>query len=88
MAYLSSSTLSDYSSLDSLREILVQNGWTAATALCTCVFSLFHFPCSTTVLTVYRETHSVKWTLLSILTPLTCGTVLCVLLNILFIHFI
>lgn len=81
MAYLSTSTLGDYSSLDSLRQILIDNGWTLKTALCTCVFALFHFPCSTTLLTIYRETRSKKWTFLSVLTPLAVGFFLCVLIN-------
>ena len=82
MAYMSSGTLSDVSSVDSLSEILVSNGWTVKTALCTCVFTLFHFPCSTTLLTIFRETKSVKWTALSVFLPLLLGTVLCMLLNI------
>lgn len=81
MAYLSSGKLSDYSSLGDLRQILIDNGWTVKTALCTCVFSMFHFPCSTTLITVYKETKSRKQTLLSVLTPLAAGFVLCVLIN-------
>ena len=81
MVYLSTSTLGDYSSLDSLHQILIDNSWTVKTALCTCVFSLFHFPCSTTLLTIYRETKSKKWTLLSVLIPLTVGFTLCFFIN-------
>lgn len=81
MAYLSSSELGDYSSLDSLKEILTVNGWTVKTAICTCVFSMFHFPCSTTLLTIYKETKSLKWTALSIITPLAAGFILCALIN-------
>ena len=81
MAYLSTTKLSDYSSLESLSAVLIANGWTVKTAICTCVFALFHFPCSTTLLTIYRETRSKKWTLLSVLTPLAVGFVLCVLIN-------
>ena len=81
MTYLSSAELSDYSSLNSLHQLLLDNGWTVKTALCTCVFSLFHFPCSTTLLTIFKETKSVKWTLLSVLTPLAIGFILCVLIN-------
>lgn len=84
MAYLSAGTLSDYSSSTELKEILVANGWTIKTAICTCVFSMFHFPCSTTVLTIFKETKSIKWTLLSIITPLTIGIVLCAIINALF----
>ena len=40
MAYLSSGVLSDYSSIESLKEILVTNGWTIKTALCACIFSV------------------------------------------------
>jgi ferrous iron transport protein B len=81
MTYLSSGTLSDYASLESLKTILVNNGWTVTTAICTCVFSLFHFPCSTTLLTIWKETKSVKWTLLSVLLPLCIGFILCSLIN-------
>lgn len=84
MAYLSSTTISDYSSLSALKEILITNGWTVKTAICTCVFSLFHFPCSTTLLTIYRETKSFKWTLLSVVTPLIIGIVICALINFIF----
>lgn len=49
----------------------------ARTALCAAVFTLFHWPCSTTVLTVWHETKSLKWTLLSVLVPTAVGAVLC-----------
>lgn len=49
----------------------------AGTALCAAVFTLFHWPCSTTVLTVWHETKSLKWTLLSVLIPTAIGAVLC-----------
>lgn len=81
MAYLSTNEMADYSTLDSLKQIFVDNGWTATTALCTCVFSMFHFPCSTSLITIWKETKSVKWTLMSILTPLLCGVILCALIN-------
>lgn len=83
MAYLSTATLSDYSSLDSLHQILIENGWTIKTAICTCVFTLFHFPCSTTILTIFKETKSVKWTAMSIAVPLATGVIICMLLNLL-----
>ena len=81
MVYLSTGELSDYSSLESLKTILVDNGWTWVTALCTCVFSMFHFPCSTTLLTIYKETRSFKWSALSMLVPLMAGIVCCALIN-------
>ena len=55
--------------------------FTFRTAICTALFTLFHWPCSTTVLTVWRETRSRKWTTLSVLIPTTVGVILCVLLN-------
>lgn len=82
MAYLSSNTLLDYSSSAELKEILLANGWTIKTAICTCVFSLFHFPCSTTLLTIFKETKSIKWTLLSVSTPLIIGIILCATINV------
>lgn len=82
MAYLSSGTLADFSSANSLLAILVAHGWTAKTAICTCVFTLFHFPCSTTLLTVFKETKSMKWTALSVIVPLLLGAALCFILNI------
>lgn len=81
MVYLSTGELSDYSSLESLKTILIDNGWTWVTALCTCVFSMFHFPCSTTLLTIYKETRSIKWSALSMLVPLMAGVVCCALIN-------
>lgn len=84
MAYLSTNQMGDYSSLESLKTILVDNGWTWVTALCTCIFSMFHFPCSTTLLTIWKETKSIKWTLMSFVTPLLAGVIICALINIIF----
>ena len=81
MAYLSTGEMSDYSSLESLKTILTDNGWTWVTALCTCIFSMFHFPCSTTLLTIWKETKSVKWTALSVITPLVFGVVICAVIS-------
>lgn len=81
MTYLSTGELSDYSSLESLKTILVDNGWTATTALCTCIFSMFHFPCSTTLLTIFKETRSIKWTAISVAVPLMAGVITCAVIN-------
>lgn len=81
MAYLSQGTLVESNSLFALREILVQNGWTWLTAVSTILFSLMHFPCSTTCLTIKKETGSWKWTLLSIILPTTIGFGICFLLT-------
>lgn len=81
MTYLSSSGLVDYGALDSIRAILVDNGWTLTTAVCACVFSMFHFPCSTALWTAYKETKSLKWTALSFFLPLAVGVLCCALIH-------
>lgn len=83
MAYMQGGTLSDYSSLSEFHNLLVANGWSISTALCVIVFSLMHWPCSTTLLTIKKETHSLKWTLLSFIIPTLCGMTVCFLINIL-----
>lgn len=84
MAYTARGMLIDYQGLDQLRYILVQNGWTAKTALCFLIFTLMHWPCSTTLITIKKETGSLKWTLVSLLTPALMGAALCMLVNLLF----
>ncbi|MGI6251781.1 MAG: nucleoside recognition domain-containing protein, partial [Anaerolineaceae bacterium] len=79
MAYMAGGKLVDYESLASLKTLLVDNGWTWLTAVCTMLFSLMHWPCSTTCLTIKKETQSVKWTLFSILTPTLSGIVICLI---------
>lgn len=81
MTYLASGNLGDYSSVDALKTILTDNGWTWVTALCAAVFSMFHFPCSTTLITIWKETRSVKWTALSVIVPLALGVTVCAVLN-------
>ncbi|MEN9974459.1 MAG: hypothetical protein RLZZ282_465, partial [Verrucomicrobiota bacterium] len=60
-----------------VRAILTGGGWTTLTAVCLMLFSLCHNPCSTTLYTIYQETKSVKWTLVSALLPLAIGCALC-----------
>jgi ferrous iron transport protein B len=81
MDYMSSSNLVDIPSLDILKSVLVDHGFSFITALCMIVFCLFHFPCSTTCFSIYDETKSFKWTFLSIIIPLFIGIVLCFLIN-------
>ncbi len=80
MAYLSQGSLLDLG-LPELHTLLVQNGWTWVTALCTMLFSLMHWPCSTTCFTIYKETHSRKWTALAVLLPTAIGMVCCILVS-------
>lgn len=80
MAYAASGTLTDLGSAAEVRALLVQNGWTWVTAACTLVFSLMHWPCSTTLLTVRKETGSLRWTLLAAALPTVAGLCLCFLI--------
>ena len=79
MAYLSTGSLLEFDSLDALRALLVENGWTWLTAVCTMLFSLMHWPCSTTCMTIGKETKSVKWTLISFAVPTIIGMAVCFL---------
>ena len=81
MTYMATGNLVEYESLESLRTILVNNDWTVTTAICVLIFSLCHFPCSTTCLTIKKETGSLKWTLLAIIIPTLIGIILCFLIN-------
>lgn len=81
MCYLSTGTLVNIEDYTQLQQIFTANGWTWVTALCTILFSLMHWPCSTTCLTMHKETGSWKWTLLGILIPTLCGFVLCSLVH-------
>ena len=79
MIYLSGTTLVGAENASVLGPLFAQNGWTALTVLNTMLFSVFHWPCSTTCLTIYRETRSLKQTVLSILLPTAIGVILCLL---------
>lgn len=79
MGYLGEGTLVEADSLASLPALLAANGWNARFALCAMLFSLCHWPCATTLVTIARETRSAKWTLLSALLPTLCGMGLCML---------
>lgn len=77
MCYLQTGTLVNIEEASSIAPILQANGWTLLTAINTMIFTLLHFPCTTTLLTIHKETKSVKWTIISFLLPTICGIVLC-----------
>ncbi len=81
MAYMANGSLLDMSNLTELKSLLVDNGWTWLTAACTMLFSLMHWPCSTTCLTIRKETQSWKWTAVSFLVPTVTGLCICFLLT-------
>ncbi|MDR0841584.1 MAG: ferrous iron transporter B [Christensenellaceae bacterium] len=79
MAYLQSGALVEMHSLLALKDLLLSHGWTWVTAVCTVLFSLLHWPCSTTLLTIKKETGSYKWAALALALPTVCGVGLCML---------
>lgn len=81
MSYVSGGTLMELDSLAQLKQLLVNHGWTWLTALCVMVFSLCHWPCGTTLLTIRKELNSWKWAGAALLIPTLTGFLLCALIN-------
>lgn len=84
MLYTQTGVLTDSESLSQLYNLFTANGWNITTAICVIIFYLMHFPCSTTCISIYKETKSLKWTLISFITPLLCGLLLCFAINTVF----
>jgi ferrous iron transport protein B len=71
MVYMGGPMMTELDSMAELRTLLVdQNGWTMLTAVNLMLFALLHNPCATTILTIYKETLSVKWAAVGALMPL------------------
>lgn len=83
MVYSQSGALVEAEGVAQTGAILAANGWTWLTVVCTILFSLNHFPCATTLLTIYRETGSRLWTAVSFLLPTAVGVCLCSLVHLL-----
>ena len=79
MSYMSQGVMLELDSLEAMRQLFVDNGWTWLTAVCTMLFTLNHWPCGTTLLTIRKETQSLKWTLYSFLIPTITGIIVCIL---------
>ena len=79
MCYLQGTSLINMEDTFAIGEILKQNGWTILTAINVMIFTILHFPCTTTLLTIKKETGSWKWTIISFLIPTVCGIILCML---------
>ncbi|MDD2402601.1 MAG: ferrous iron transport protein B [Clostridia bacterium] len=77
MSYMSTGAMLELGSMDDLRQLFLQNGWSWLTAVCTMLFVLNHFPCATTLLTIRKETQSWKWTAISFIIPTITGIILC-----------
>ena len=85
MMYLQSGVLVGIDDFSKIGEILVQNGWTVLTAVNVMIFTLLHFPCMTTLLTIKKETGGWKWMWVSLMVPTVLGIVVCVLVRCLFV---
>jgi ferrous iron transport protein B len=77
MSYLATGQLTEFGSLIELKEVLVANGWTWLTAFNTMLFALLHWPCATTLMSIYRETRSKKWTVIGFLIPTAIAFSVC-----------
>ena len=77
MCYLGGNTLVNIEDTFSIGQILLNHGWTILTAINVMIFTCLHFPCTTTLLTIKKESGSLKWTALSFLLPTICGIVIC-----------
>ena len=77
MCYLGGNSLVNMEDSFSIGQILIQNGWNILTAINVMIFTCLHFPCATTLLTIKKETGSLKWTVLSFILPTICGIVIC-----------
>lgn len=77
MSYLQKGILVDLEDTMQIGQILLQNGWTLLTAINVMIFTLLHFPCSTTLITIKKESGNIKWSILAFLLPTICGIILC-----------
>ncbi|MCH8027877.1 MAG: ferrous iron transport protein B [candidate division Zixibacteria bacterium] len=66
-------------SVNNIGEILRAGGWTLLTGVNLMLFSLIHNPCSTTIYTIWKETGSRRWTIVSAVLPLFMGFAVCYL---------
>lgn len=78
MAYMAQGSITEFDSLSEMRALFVQNGWNWVTAINMMLFSIMHWPCSTTVLTIKKETGSWKWSALAIAIPTMFGIISCI----------
>jgi len=81
MAYMANGQITELPSISELGQIFIENGWTEVTAICVIIFSLLHFPCSTTLWTIKKETDSFLWTAISFVLPTVSGMIICFLIN-------
>ena len=87
MTYSDNKELLSIESAEIISRILIENNWSIKTAICFIMFSVFHFPCATTLITIYKETKSIKWLLLSFVLPTALGVTICAIINNIFNFF-
>lgn len=81
MMYMSTQTLTALPEFSIIKDVFISNGWSVSTAVCVMIFSLMHWPCSTTLITIKKETGSLKWCAAAFLIPTLCGVIMCILVN-------
>ncbi len=84
MTYMAKGNLTQLENLGAMHDLFVSNGWTWQTAVSMLLFTLLHWPCSTTLMTVKKETGSIKWTILAFLLPTAIGILGCMAFTALF----
>ena len=84
MSYLSSGVMVEFDSILSLSQILTGHGWTLLTGINVLLFTLCHWPCSTTLMTIKKETGGYKWAILAFLIPTLIGFLLCFINTLIF----
>ena len=88
MSYMQAGTLVDLEDNFAIGQILINNGWTLLTGINVMIFTLLHFPCSTTLLTIKKEAGGWKWAILGFLLPTVCGIILCMMMTLLWNVFV
>lgn len=84
MSYMGNGTLCDYESLSGLKELLLSNGWTPITALNTILFTLFHWPCTTSLLSIKKESGKFGWAAVGFILPTLFGFIICFITNLIY----
>lgn len=84
MCYLGGNSLINLEDTLSIGKILISNGWNILTAINVMLFTVLHYPCATTLLTIKKETGSWKWTTISFLLPTICGILVCMFTNLIY----
>ena len=79
MSYIGQGSLVNLEETMAIKDILIQNGWTLLTGINVMIFTLLHFPCGTTLLTIKKEAGGWKWACLAFLLPTVCGIILCMI---------